>query len=198
MAIIGWLVGFAIAHENAEKMTVPGAGRSFDRDCVLEVRNGEPVTSSLDMLLPSHCFQPSASGLSSGVNPQVYALDVHMQSTAFTGFNATWIVPAPPSKWMGFGEVNYLWPGFKSHQPDIGYPVLQPVLQYGQNGAEWQLQSWFVNQQSGGHSAANAPPIDIIPGDKITSYMYVLRQKYKHVDSVWAERAHQAQQYLTY
>jgi hypothetical protein len=27
----------------------------------------------------------------------------------------------------------------------MGYPVLQPVLQYGQQGGSWELQSWFVD-----------------------------------------------------
>jgi hypothetical protein len=27
----------------------------------------------------------------------------------------------------------------------MGYPVLQPVLQYGQHGGFWELQSWFVD-----------------------------------------------------
>lgn len=43
------------------------------------------------------------------------------------------------------GQVDYFWPGFKSGEPEMGLPVLQPVLQYGQHGAAWELQSWFVH-----------------------------------------------------
>ena len=39
-------------------------------------------------------------------------------------------------------------PGFKSEKPEMGYPVIQPVLQYGEHGREWQLQSWFVDANS--------------------------------------------------
>ena len=39
-------------------------------------------------------------------------------------------------------------PGFKSEKPEMGYPVIQPVLQYGEHGHEWQLQSWFVDANS--------------------------------------------------
>ena len=48
----------------------------------------------------------------------------------------------------------------------MGLPVLQPVLQYGQHGAEWELQSWFVH---GG--AVTAPVLKVSPGDEITSFM---------------------------
>ena len=48
----------------------------------------------------------------------------------------------------------------------MGLPVLQPVLQYGEHGPEWQLQSWYVH---GG--AVTAPAISVSPGDKITSSM---------------------------
>jgi hypothetical protein len=89
-------------------------------------------------------------------------------------------------------KVDYHWPGFKSEQPEMGYPVLQPVLQYGQTlPARWQVsfnmststqhscgddmfnrlgwfqvQSWFVH---GG--AVTAPAIEVSPGDSITSFM---------------------------
>ncbi len=65
----------------------------------------------------------------------------------------------------------YFWPGFKAKQPEMGLPVLQPVLQYGQRGSEWELQSWFVDGNDGRYPVATAPAISVNPGDKITSYM---------------------------
>jgi hypothetical protein len=100
---------------------------------------------------------------------QIYAQDVHLQNpnSQWLNFTADWIVPELPEQKSG--QVDYHWPGFKSQQPEMGLPVLQPVLQYGQHGLmqpKWQLQSWFVH---GG--ATTAPAIDVSPGDQIRSYM---------------------------
>jgi hypothetical protein len=134
---------------------------------------------------------------------QIYAADVHLDSTApLTSFFANWDVPPLPTSHGPFGgQVVYVsasapqwyatpvagapalqqlgltfailerltdqrysgcctpffqsfffcscrmqfWPGFKSKQPEMGYPVLQPVLQFGERGPEWALQSWFVD-----------------------------------------------------
>jgi hypothetical protein len=51
----------------------------------------------------------------------------------------------------------------------MGLPVLQPVLQYGQHGAEWELQSWFVWGEQG--VSVTAPAIPVTAGDKLVSYM---------------------------
>ena len=64
-------------------------------------------------------------------------------------------------------QVVYFWPGFKSSKPEMGLPVLQPVMQYGQGlSRKWQLQSWFVH---GG--AVTAKAIALEPGDEVTSIM---------------------------
>ena len=44
-----------------------------------------------------------------------------------------------------------------------------PALQYGQHGAKWELQSWFV--WGNGGAAVTAPAIDVSPGDELFSYM---------------------------
>ena len=49
----------------------------------------------------------------------------------------------------------------------MGFPVLQPVLQYGQHGPKWQLQSWYVHAPQ----AVTAPAIDVKAGNKLTSFM---------------------------
>jgi len=52
----------------------------------------------------------------------------------------------------------------------MGYPVLQPVLQYGQTGrAMWQLQSWYVWGQGG--RAVTGAVVSVNPGDKLTTYV---------------------------
>uniref|UniRef100_A0A7S3F388 Uncharacterized protein n=1 Tax=Haptolina ericina TaxID=156174 RepID=A0A7S3F388_9EUKA len=53
----------------------------------------------------------------------------------------------------------------------MGYPVLQPVLQYGERGHKWQLQSWFVDAKDRHYPVVTAPAIDVEPGHTITSSM---------------------------
>ena len=60
-----------------------------------------------------------------------------------------WVVPPlPKAHSYGRSQVVYFWPGFKASAPEMGYPVLQPVLQFGQHGSHWELQSWFVDANS--------------------------------------------------
>jgi len=100
---------------------------------------------------------------------QIYAMDVHFSPPGgmVTQMNATWTVPNLPSS--NSGQIVYFWPGFKSSSPEMGLPVLQPVLQYGEGGSFWQLQSWFVWGNRG--VAITAPAITVSPGDTIVSYM---------------------------
>jgi len=52
----------------------------------------------------------------------------------------------------------------------MGYPVLQPVLQFNQNGLHlWQFQSWFVYGNVG--VSHTAPAFNVKPGEMLTSYM---------------------------
>eukprot|EP01116_Phalansterium_solitarium_P005188 TRINITY_DN1659_c0_g1_i2.p2 TRINITY_DN1659_c0_g1~~TRINITY_DN1659_c0_g1_i2.p2 ORF type:complete len:166 (-),score=81.25 TRINITY_DN1659_c0_g1_i2:273-770(-) len=66
----------------------------------------------------------------------------------------------------------------KSSEPVMGLPVLQPVLQYGQQGPMWMLQSWFVWGNRGISYTGKA--ISAKPGDFITSYML-----YDKSDDTW-------------
>jgi len=85
-------------------------------------------------------------------NLQIYASDVHQKAPdgkSFSILTADFVVPPLPLK--GKGQTVYFWPGFKSKAPEMGYPVIQPVLQYGEPGLaehKWQLQSWFVDANS--------------------------------------------------
>ena len=104
---------------------------------------------------------------------QIYAADVHLKSDApLTSFTADWVVPPlPASHPFGRSQVVYFWPGFKATEPEMGYPVLQPVLQYGEHGHAWALQSWFVDAKQPKFPVVTAPAIDVQPGHRITSSM---------------------------
>merc|ERR1719464_2513253 len=81
-----------------------------------------------------------------------------------TQMNTTFIVPGLPSTTSS--ATVYLWPGFKGQEHVIGYPVLQPVLEW-HGGSQWILRSWLV----GVGSAVNTKPINVSPGDSLPTYM---------------------------
>lgn len=161
------LITTVLASISAELVHVPG-GHVVESDCILEVSNG--VRVDLDAT-PAAC-----TAMLAAPKVQIYASDVHMQSDEpLTSFTADWVVPPLPR--VNRGQVVYFWPGFKSQQPEMGLPVLQPVLQYGQSSipfigkGKWQLQSWFVDGNDSKFPVVTAPAITVSPGDKITSFM---------------------------
>jgi len=136
--------------------------------CILEVAPETVVTDSL-VSACNHSAQaaPVSGGL--GLGEQVYAMDATATGN-FTQMNSSWTVPPVPSQ--AKRQIVYLWPGFKATAPAPGYPVLQPVLQYGQRGkTSWQLQSWFVYAKRLFPEAFTGHPVDVSPGDTIRSYM---------------------------
>lgn len=88
--------------------------------------------------------------------------------------NATMVVPPIPK--TAANQVVYLWPGFKATQPNIGRPVLQPVLQYGRVGPKWELQSWAVGIAWGSRTG---PAIPVSEGDTLTTYIEL------SADNIW-------------
>jgi len=151
------------ATQAAEVVSVPG-GHLVTKECIVEVPNGKLYDVDKHEM-PANCK------VELGI--QIYAADVHMKSEEpLTSFYADWTVPALPTE-KGFfsSQVVYFWPGFKAKQPEMGLPVLQPVLQYGEQKKSWMLQSWFVDGSDRSYPVVTAPAIDVSPGDAITSYM---------------------------
>jgi len=143
-----------------EYVRTPG-GWSIHKYCVHHVSNGHRIDMDKIRDCPFRARAPEA---------QVYAIDTYYQAPAnglVTQMNTSWTTPALPVNLST--QTVYFWPGFKSEQPVMGYPVLQPVLQYGQEGRYWMLQSWFVWGAKG--IAYTAPAIAISPGNEIDSYM---------------------------
>ena len=79
---------------------------------------------------------------------QIYAADTHAKTneTQFRSMTSNVVVPPVPTSKSS--QTVYFWPGFKSQSPEMGYPVIQPVLQFGEYNSKWQLQSWFVDANS--------------------------------------------------
>jgi len=147
------------AADDSEWIPVPG-GYLQHRSCVHEVPDGFVV--GVDSLPPCAFKNPINPGI------QIYAIDVHWTttSTIMTEFNASMNCPGNPPK--AAGQINYFWPGFKSTQPTMGLPVIQPVLQYG-TGNNWVVRSWYVFGDAG--ESAVSPPVPVTPGDILKTYM---------------------------
>jgi hypothetical protein len=88
--------------------------------------------------------------------------------TYFNQLDANFSVPNAPA--ANVGQLIYLFPSVEAN----GAAILQPVLQYGSNGAfggnYWTLASWYVNATNGYWST----PVTVNAGDSITSYIKLL------------------------
>merc|ERR1712130_548713 len=83
-----------------------------------EVANGEIFDETSQVNLPAHCNSLSLNK----PRIQIYASDTHMHSVEpLTSFTADWLVPALPRQ--DYGQTVYFWPGFKSQQPEMGWPA---------------------------------------------------------------------------
>ena len=159
------LMFFAFATHAAtvpDLMRIPG-GHIVPRGCITALPNRAVYDASSTKA--TLCNDTLAHA-----NIQIYAADVHMKTTEpLTNFTTDFVVPPLPSERSG--QVVYFWPGFKASAPEMGYPVLQPVLQYGEHGGAWALQSWFVDAKDWRYPVVTAPAIDVSPGDHITTFM---------------------------
>jgi len=155
------LVAAVVAQDTNGYVRVPG-GMMLHQSCVHQVEDG--VVVDTDTFPP--CAFPAKYD-----NLQIYAMDVHLSGTLMTNMNASFNVPPLPRQ--SAGQVVYFWPGFKSTDPTMGLPVLQPVLQYGRDseggGSYWCLRSWFVWGNQG--QAFVSKELRVAVGDILTSYM---------------------------
>jgi len=97
---------------------------------------------------------------------QFYPIQANYQPSGgvITQMNTTFSVPGLPT--ARGGATVYLWPGFKGEKPVIGYPVLQPVLEW-HGSSSWILRSWLVGVQA----AVKTEPITVSSGDIIPTYI---------------------------
>jgi len=150
-----------LAFVTADDWVQTPGGWKIHKDCMYEIPHGAHIDMSSIQDCPYKAKAPEV---------QIYAIDTYYQAPAnglVTQMNTSWTTPALPVNQSS--QTVYFWPGFKSEQPVMGYPVLQPVLQYGQQGRFWMLQSWFVWGNKG--ISMTGPAISINPGDGIDSYM---------------------------
>jgi hypothetical protein len=157
----------------ANWVRVPG-GHTIHKSCLHEVPHG----TIIDADAPSKCTEI----MPPNENVQLYAIDTHWTTTnvSMRTFDAGWVVPGDPPTPDG-GQVNFFWPGFKSNQPTMGLPVVQPVLQW--EDASWGIKSWYVYGDVG--EAYYSRLIDLKAGDKIGSMMRFDQAKQLWTISCW-------------
>eukprot|EP00446_Apocalathium_sp_SHHI-4_P043189 CAMPEP_0177351498 /NCGR_PEP_ID=MMETSP0368-20130122/31866_1 /TAXON_ID=447022 ORGANISM="Scrippsiella hangoei-like, Strain SHHI-4" /NCGR_SAMPLE_ID=MMETSP0368 /ASSEMBLY_ACC=CAM_ASM_000363 /LENGTH=287 /DNA_ID=CAMNT_0018813451 /DNA_START=65 /DNA_END=928 /DNA_ORIENTATION=- len=170
MVVRGLLLAIACAAQGARGwVQIPG-GRLVEQDCILQIPNGAVVNVDEELATKLRAGCSVKDKQVSEPQLQIYAADAHWQSQEpIKNFTADWVVPPLPSR--ADGQVVYFWPGLKSVRPEMGYPVIQPVMQFGERSGGWELQSWFVDARSVWYPVVTAPPIKVNPGDKITSYI---------------------------
>lgn len=90
----------------------------------------------------------------------------YYKGSGITDYSGYWVVPSSPTS---TGSVIYLFIGL---EPSSGTDILQPVLQWGNNGAfggnYWTLASWYVTSSSSAYST----PISANVGDTIYGRIY--------------------------
>jgi hypothetical protein len=174
------LIIVAAANEFEGFVQVPG-GTLIHKSCIVSVPHGfvvegealgdtilrNPTTGEQKVIPACKHIAPSQP------NQQVYAMDVHYVATPtlMANMNTSFNAPALPSQ--NAGQVVYFWPGFKSTDPTMGLPVLQPVLQFGTDseggGNYWCVRSWFVYGNAG--IAYVSPEVAVKEADNIDSWM---------------------------
>jgi len=138
---------------------VPG-GYLYHRSCIKTVASGTTIKGN-SLNEDSCAYKPIKDP-----NRQFYPIQANYSpqlNGIVTQMNTTFVVPALPR--ARSSATVYLWPGFKGSEPVIGYPVLQPVLEW--HGSDWILRSWLV----GVGSAVNTNPINVRAGDTLPTYM---------------------------
>ncbi len=97
-----------------------------------------------------------------------YAWDLAPTGDSYRDLADMWVVPAPPAQSYTGTEVFYSFPGIQNTNP--APMILQPVIQYGNNGKfggnYWTAASWWCDGPSGTcmHSTSH---ITVSPGDTI-------------------------------
>lgn len=151
---------------------VTPAGR-LPRPCVQEVPNGAYVgrggqvkrrDGSVYQLSQCESAQTGLSGLQAPVNNGWIESAHYNPGGNFHQITARWRVPyGPMGAYSGTQNVYFSFPGLQS----ASY-IIQPVIQYGDNGAfggtYWTAASWHCNS---GSNCTHSTPINISYGDSI-------------------------------
>ncbi len=100
-----------------------------------------------------------------------YTRDLVPLGDEYRTFSAMWLVPDKPESTYTGNSLMFLWPGLED---SLGV-LLQPVLQYGYNGAGgrtyWSAASWYCDLTSPSSVCGPATYMDVYPGDTLWGYV---------------------------
>jgi len=161
--------------------TMAPSGNLMDSACVFEVPNGAIVDANGNVIVngsivdhhtpctPEQMGSASPASGTIGVVPPAFngwadyswANATYIDGLAYyNGLFANWTVPNNPTD--PYYQIVYLFPSFESSNE-----IIQPVLQWGNNGSFggqwWTIASWYVSGSSGTHS----PPLKVYAGDSL-------------------------------
>jgi hypothetical protein len=150
-----------------------------------KVDHFEPCTVSVPAISSNEAPSTSAGGW----YEWTYATSVPIGSwNEFNGIEMKWTVPDNPSVLANDTAIEYFWVGLQNYSanfPNVTFPsgnaLIQPVLQWGNNGYYagghyWQIVSWEVyncNSSGANCSLGFSPAEPATQGDTIVGEMYL-------------------------
>jgi hypothetical protein len=162
--------------ESAQDLVVPPGGPRY-RSEVHRVESGETALFSEET--GKRLRQHDAPGPPDQANWITYAGWSNTSGNPIIKFLSTWSVPPAPA--MESSQLLYL---FNGVEPANGQIIVQPVLQWGDSGADedgqnrtgpfWTVASWIVGGPDG--SASHTPHILVNPGDLLVGAITLLQQ----------------------
>jgi hypothetical protein len=170
------------ARENVH-MIVPAADRAVPpggprhRSRVRRIQSGETVRFTGDRT--SRLRAKDLPGPPDQANWIVYAGWMNSTGNPITKLTTTWTVPPAPATQAS--QLIYLFNGI---EPADGQVIVQPVLQWGDSGADedgqnrtgpfWAVASWVVGGPD--DSATHTPHIRVNPGDVLVGVVTLVNQ----------------------
>jgi len=156
-----------------EFVTPPGGRRHRSR--VRRIRSGENFLFSQS--LGSRLRAIDRPGPPDAANWITCAGWINDTGSAITQFSTTWTVPPPPT--AAGTQLIYLFNGI---EPADGKTIVQPVLQWGDSGADpdgqnrtgpfWTAASWLVGGAD--DSATHTPHVRVNPGDVLVGLIQLV------------------------
>ncbi len=162
--------GYAILmeHKHAYKVLASSGakvedwGAIADSDLVLNLK--QRIRSLADNNANTNGSTTPPSGLLDGNNWVTYA-QYSNSTTPIMSFSTSWTVPANPLN--NTGQLFYIWNGISASPSSL--PLIQPVLQWGNNGGwggqNWSLNNWCVFSNT--QAAVMPPRLNLAPGTNL-------------------------------
>jgi hypothetical protein len=157
LAAIGSL--FAAASSRADQMVHTPFGDK-PATCVHHVPAGSKILDYVTAQYPdasrhafAACANPHPSAATNG-----WVEDAVNNSASFSGISGQWMVPAAPGSMQG--QTIFIFNAIQTQSV-----ILQPVLQWGSDFNNWEMESWRCDSNN---TCFFSDPIIVEPGDSLT------------------------------